>query len=126
MPNVKSIFTICLIGLSAVAMPAQALRCGQDLVPDSASFSEVRRICGQPTDIQQWTEYRSVGVFPSPYSQRNVTPKGQHAAPTYVTPIIVPVDIEEWTYNLGPNRFMRVLRFEGGRLRSINILERGY
>jgi hypothetical protein len=125
MPNLKSILTICFAGLLVAAMPAQALRCGQDLVPDRASFSEVRRICGPPSDTQQWIEYRSVGVYPSPYSQRNVNPKN-HAAPTYITPIIVPVSIEEWTYNFGPNRFMRVLRFEGGRLRKISNLERGY
>mgnify|MGYP006275523959 FL=1 len=34
--------------------------------------------------------------------------------------------ISEWTYNPGPNAFIRILRFENGRLREIVTGERGF
>lgn len=30
------------------------------------------------------------------------------------------IQVEEWTYDFGPNRFIQLLRFEGGRLRRID------
>ena len=36
------------------------------------------------------------------------------------------VQISEWTYNPGRNAFIRILRFENGRLREIVTGERGY
>jgi hypothetical protein len=108
------VLIVALVMSLAYVPPVKALRCGHDLVPEKASFSEVRRICGSPADIEQWVEYRSVGI-----------PSGYHDS-IYVNPIIIPVAVVEWTYNFGPTRFMRVLRFEGGHLKSIRLSERGY
>ena len=36
----------------------------------------------------------------------------------------VALDVEDWVYNYGPSRFLRVLRFDKGVLRS--IFNRGY
>jgi len=36
------------------------------------------------------------------------------------------VTIEEWTYNLGPNRFMRILTFKNGRVTDIQTGSYGY
>ena len=36
------------------------------------------------------------------------------------------VRIEEWTYNLGPTRFVRYLRFENGILDAIRNGDKGY
>jgi hypothetical protein len=36
------------------------------------------------------------------------------------------VTIEEWTYNLGPNRFMRMLTFKNGRVTDIKTGSYGY
>ncbi|MEN8129188.1 MAG: DUF2845 domain-containing protein [Pseudomonadota bacterium] len=118
----------CLLILWGIAMPAQALRCDHDLVPDQASFSEVSRICGPPTDTQQWIEYRIVPVapyYPSPSSQGRRRPNRDYSS-TYVTPIVIPVNVEEWTYNFGPTRLIHVLRFEKGHLQSIRTSGRGY
>lgn len=38
---------------------------------------------------------------------------------------ITTINIEEWTYNFGSQRFMRVLRFENGWLVNIKEIERG-
>ncbi len=114
--------------LLVTAMPAQALRCEHELVSDQASFSEVSRICGPPTDAQQWIEYRIVPVAPyyhSPSFQGRRNPNRDHRS-AYVKPIVIPVNIEEWTYNFGPTRFIHVLRFEQGHLKSIGTSGRGY
>jgi hypothetical protein len=34
--------------------------------------------------------------------------------------------VEEWTYNLGPNRMMRVVRFENGIVVEVTHLGYGY
>ena len=36
------------------------------------------------------------------------------------------VQIEEWVYNFGPQRFMQLLRFEDGRLKQIQDLASGH
>ncbi len=36
------------------------------------------------------------------------------------------VTIEEWTYNLGPNRFLRILTFRNGVLANIKTGGYGY
>ncbi len=36
------------------------------------------------------------------------------------------VVVEEWTYNFGPRRLMRVIRFENGLVTSIRQLGYGY
>ena len=38
----------------------------------------------------------------------------------------IPIVIEEWIYNFGSNRFMTLLRFENGRLTTIETLEKGF
>ncbi len=39
---------------------------------------------------------------------------------------ITTIIIDEWTYNLGPDRFMRILTFKNGKLTDINTGEYGY
>jgi hypothetical protein len=34
----------------------------------------------------------------------------------------VPVYVDEWLYDLGDNRFRRLLRFENGRLRKVELV----
>ena len=36
----------------------------------------------------------------------------------------VPVFVDEWTYNQGPQRFRRLLRFENGRLEKIELRQK--
>jgi hypothetical protein len=36
------------------------------------------------------------------------------------------VTVEVWTYNLGPNKLMRTLRFEGEELVDIRTIGYGY
>lgn len=65
-------------------------------------ISEVRRKCGPPTLAGQRQERKGWGY------------------------ILETVEIEEWTYNLGPTSFMLYLTFENGRLTRIESGEYGY
>ncbi len=39
---------------------------------------------------------------------------------------VVEVLIEEWTYNFGPHKLMRIVRFENGLVAEIDHLGYGY
>ncbi len=41
-------------------------------------------------------------------------------------PVGIFATVEEWTYNLGPTEFVRILRFEGGRLAEIETGRYGF
>jgi hypothetical protein len=81
--------TLLILGLSS-AQPAHAeLRCASDLVQRGMTTLEVMERCGYPVYEFGWTDYRYPGYL---------------------------VRVDEWTYDLGENRFRRLLTFENGRL----------
>lgn len=102
-----------ILGL-AVAAPAHAFRCGTRLITKGDTRSEVQAICGEPAEI----ESRSV-VLRRPFVW--VHGKLHTVGDSFVE---IPVDV--WIYNLGPQKFMRRLRFEDGRLVHIETLGYGY
>ena len=65
-------------------------------------ISEVRKKCGPPTEASRRQERIGWGY------------------------VLETVEIEEWTYNLGPTSFMTYLTFENGRLTRIESGEYGY
>lgn len=94
---------------------AYALRCGSELVSEKDVKIEVVRKCGDPVSVEAWTAYEVLHR-----SSRH----RQH--PTVQDEIVVPIAVEEWTYNFGPHRLMHVLRFENGYLVKIRTLGYGY
>lgn len=101
--------------LCALAAPsAHAFYCGNELVYERLLKIEVLQRCGPPDFVERRVEYRTLSV----------------GAPGYPVPglgaaVTVPVEIEEWTYNFGPSRFMQWLLFENGRLILIKDLSYG-
>jgi hypothetical protein len=93
------------------AAPAHALRCGSELVGMGAYTYEVRQSCGEPQARNAWTAYRIVHV-------------GPHNAPVREE-VVIPISVEEWVYDFGPHRLVRVLRFEAGRLVDVSTLGYG-
>ncbi len=93
---------LCLVGVvwvtsAAVGMPAWAagsVRCDTDLVARGATFYEVLERCGEPEHEFARVDFRYPGYT---------------------------VQLDEWTYDRGTNRFRRVLHFENGRLRRIEL-----
>ncbi len=111
------------LALALLAPGAQAaMRCGSHLIEEGDGKLEVLRRCGEPDLV----EYRPAVVTargPSPLLAFPGLPPG-HAgrAPR----VAVAVDVEDWTYNLGPARFMRRVRFANGRVVEIVSLGRGF
>ncbi|HKE43269.1 MAG TPA: DUF2845 domain-containing protein [Steroidobacteraceae bacterium] len=96
------------------SLPAAAFNCGQKLVHEGDSIYDVRSKCGEPEDIQTHTVL-----------QRPVVWYGGH--PVVAAPgSLVEVPVEIWTYNFGPNKLMRRLRFVDGYLEDIDTLGYGH
>lgn len=93
----RIINTLALLLTAVMAMSSAAaddsVRCRDRLVSVGDLKLQVLRACGQP----DYREDRFVGLR-GPFSQ-----------------------IEAWTYDLGPNQFIRVFEFSAGRLQSISF-----
>lgn len=73
---------------------ADAMRCGDSIVQRGHTFFEVLERCGKPDLEYDWDHRYVPGV------EARVT---------------------EWVYELGTNKFRRILRFEEGRLRNVEL-----
>ncbi len=108
-------------GSSRWTRSVSRFECGSRLVAVGDSRFEVLRKCGEPSWRDAWQEERLERVGGVPYFD---------GSPFYASrdPILVNVHvlIEEWVYNRGPSRFMRILRFENNRLIDIQVGDYGY
>jgi hypothetical protein len=102
-------FCLAILGLE----PAWALRCGNQIVREGYRTYEVLERCGEPDYRDARVEYQSIRLRGSGVLQPGIDVERT-----------VPINIEEWTYNFGPRRFMQWLRFENGRLVEIRSLRR--
>jgi hypothetical protein len=102
-----------IFGLLACS-PAFAFRCGNRLVSEGDSRSEVAAKCGEPAEV---VTLRSVFRRPVIWS---------YGRPYFVGDDFVEIPVETWIYNLGPNKFMRRVRFEGGIVTEIETLGYGH
>ena len=105
---------IVVIGLLAAAPSFAAFRCGSKIVSEGDSRSEVAAKCGEPTDVV---------TLQSVFRRPMIWTRGR---PYYIGEDYMEVPVESWIYNLGPNKLMRKLRFEGGVLAEIETLGYGY
>lgn len=93
-----SLLTVLLIAAGLVADPARAgFRCETELVGRGMTHVEVLERCGAPAFEYGFLDYRYPGIF---------------------------VRVDEWTYELGSNRFRRLLTFENGRLVRIETRDK--
>jgi len=105
---------LILLGvLYAWSGSAFAFYCGTHLIHEGDSRAMVRARCGEPADIEVRTVLRRPVVF-----------VGGTPFPSGTDLIEVPVEF--WTYNFGPNKLMRRLRFDDGELVDIETLGHGY
>lgn len=89
-----AIISAASVAASGPVVAGDTLRCGSRIVSIDMIAAAVRAICGEPAYRDYW---------PSP--DRRYWPGAE--------------DAETWTYNFGPNQLLRILRFRGQRLRSI-------
>jgi hypothetical protein len=93
-------------GYDKSVTPGQG-ECGERIISVGDAKTDVLAKCGEPA----WTESR----------QESLSEKfddGQ-ARKVFVT-------VEEWTYNFGPNRFLRIFTFRNGKLSDIRTGGYGY
>lgn len=98
---------------------AFAFRCGNRLVSFGDAAWDVAAKCGDPSWVDSRQENHVEYVYTAPY-----LPGGATSGARVPVATIVQVNIEEWTYNMGPSQFIRVLRFENSRL--VDIMTGGY
>ncbi len=117
------VFRLCLllllVGLVMNAGAASAFRCGTRLVNIGDTKWEVLRKCGPPEWRDAWEEKRVDRVFRTPDVDFDRSWESR-----YPVGVVTYVPVEEWTYNMGPSQFLRMLRFENNRL--IHIETGGY
>ncbi|MEM1434222.1 MAG: DUF2845 domain-containing protein [Pseudomonadota bacterium] len=95
--NIRSRRLLVALGLWAatgVALAVDPLRCGDQVVERGQRPYEVVERCGTPGYEFRRIEWRYPGIL---------------------------VQVDEWVYDLGRNRFRRELLFENGRLIDINL-----
>jgi len=108
-----------LIGLAvvagALAPPAHAdgMRCGSRLIRDGDARAEVRAFCGEPADVQT----RSILRRPTYTVGGRIFYSGDG---------LIEIPVETWTYNFGPNKLMRRVKFIDGVVEDVETLGYGY
>ncbi len=107
-----------LAGMCGTVAGDSSLRCGTRLISVGSPMDKVLEACGDPDRRDQWEE--------SPHS--DIFRIFDYKTERYHLPELIrgPLRMERWTYNLGPNRFIRYLEFENGVLIRIQTGERGH
>lgn len=91
---------------------AAALRCDHNLITEGDRRAELRRHCGEPVSV---TSYYATRAFVKHHGRLLLHPGFRRE-----------VLVEEWTYNFGPRRLMRVVTLENGVVTEIETLGYGF
>lgn len=111
-PAKKTLLTGLAVLAALAAAPAHAFRCGTRIITRGDHADKLLEFCGEPTSVQ--TRLAQRGLLTSDLRHIYI--------PGYVEDVV----IEEWTYNLGPNQLMRLVRLENGFVADIKQLGYGY
>ncbi len=112
-----TIFLGAMAALLALGSPASAesVRCGSKLASEGDSLYRVRSVCGEPDAADRRIDVRTVRrKVRGPCFKRDGRLVCEH-----VEERSVEVVIDEWTYDFGSRRFVRLLTFEDGKLVSV-------
>jgi Protein of unknown function (DUF2845) len=95
---------------------AQTMECGNRLITQGDSLAKVAALCGNPAQVDHTSIIRSAsaGWVNGQWMQSNGAQ------------IQIEIPVEIWLYNLGPDKLMRQIRFEDGRVVKIETLDYGY
>ncbi len=104
--------TVLVSMLLATTAQADAMRCGNKLIRDGDTRSAVRELCGEPTDVQTRTILRK--SYLDRFGRRLYL--GEE----------IEIPVEVWTYNFGPYKLQRRVRFVDGLVEDIETLGYGY
>lgn len=110
--NVSILFLIALIFLFFSAVNSWALRCGNNLVSEGDSKTQVQVACGKPTSKESTCENRQEYTSTT---KSGKTKKFKKCGKK----------LEVWHYNCGENDFIYKLTFENGILKDEDSEGRG-
>lgn len=96
--------------LLSFGMPAYAFRCGTRAITRGDHATKLLQFCGQPDSVD------------TRFAERSVTTRFGRVIPGYREE----VKIEEWVYNLGPNKLLRIVRLENDIVADIDTRGYGY
>jgi hypothetical protein len=103
------VFALTVAAVPATSIADSGFRCANGrLISVGDRTNEVRSLCGDPDAISQRIERRRI--------KQQVTKWVNNVAVSYVEEREVEVPIDEWTYDLGRNVFIRYVLFEAGRV----------
>ena len=114
------ILVVSLVFAAASHLMADEWMCNSNIIKTGDRSYDVLRKCGEPAHVNRWEELRGRR---EPGSFQLEPEKRIQIGPLFVQELVI---IEEWEYNPGPNKFIRYLRFENGRLVSITTGDYGY
>ena len=97
--------------LLAGGVLADSVRCGSKLITEGDTIEEVQQYCGEPTETKRTWITRQPRFE---YGGQEIPFEGSED---------VPVDL--WTYDFGPNKLVRRIRFIAGKVDSIETREHG-
>ena len=114
---------LALAGLSLSSNArADSLACEGRIVSSGDSRYEVKSVCGEPDDVSQRVEYRTVrGRVSGP-----CTREAGKIRCSQTREQVVEVVVDEWIYDFGSNRFIEYLTFEQGHLVSVRTGSYGH
>jgi len=103
------------------------MRCGSKLVLRDDPQAKVLRYCGEPAYVTQRFIHRSTLFVSRRHTSLDANARLRsketvalsHGYPSEIL-------VEEWTYNFGPRKLMRIVRFENGRVVDVEELGYGY
>ncbi|MDH5344164.1 MAG: DUF2845 domain-containing protein [Gammaproteobacteria bacterium] len=120
----KTQFAVSLMAACALLLAAEsawALRCGSRIVKEGMYESEVIDLCGEPATA------RRLGYVLRPYIIKVSDGEfGSHGTKRVYGGYHQELEVTELLFNFGPHKLMRIIRFEGGRVVSIETAGYGY
>ncbi len=110
----SSIRILALLAGFPLSAAGESLQCGETLITEGATESEVVARCGPPTQIDHQTMYRTAATAPV------------GVLPPVVVRSDTEISVEICTYNFGPQRLMQRIRFENGVIVKMESLGYGF
>lgn len=117
---IKSIIVIAFLLVFVPHVMADGFDCGSRIIATGDRKGDVLSKCGNPSYVEVREEVRVKRDFGTALLYPDT---GLNRFPLFVKELVT---VEEWEYNLGPNRFIRYLEFENGRLIRITDGDYGY
>lgn len=109
--SIRTLLLLSAMCFAPSAFSISTMRCGNNLIEVGDDKFRVLDICGEPAS----TNDRTKVVGSTLHHPRRTLDLQQYEE----------VQVEEWVYDFGRNRFRELLRFENGVLVEIQDLRRG-